>query len=75
MKEIDMIKDVLYYRISNQIFYNENIINIRNPEARQLFTQIRDDEMRSVSKLQQKIERWESPPSVVAKMFPTREHY
>jgi rubrerythrin len=75
MKDIDIIKDILYYRISNQVFYNENIIDIRNPEARQLFTQMRDDEMRSVSKLQQKIERWESAPFVVSKMFPTLRHY
>jgi rubrerythrin len=72
MEQVDMLKDILQYRIANQIFYNENIILIRNPEVRQIFTQLRDDEMRAIAKLQQKIERIESPAGIVAKIFPTR---
>lgn len=75
MKEIDIYKDLLYFRISNQVYYNRNIIDIRNPEVRQLFTQLRDDEMRAVVKLQQKLEKLESPPGIIAKIFPTKAKF
>ncbi|MCX7749618.1 MAG: hypothetical protein N2645_22405 [Clostridia bacterium] len=75
MKEADILRDILQHRISNQVYYNENIINIRNPEVRQLFTQARDDEMRAIVKLQQKIERLEANPGIIAKMFPTKKRY
>jgi rubrerythrin len=75
MNDIDVLKDILQYRISNQVFYNRNLIEVRNPEVRQVFTQIRDDEMRSIVKLQQKIERIESPPGIIAKIFPTKQRY
>jgi len=75
MKEVDLLKDILQYRISNQTFYNENLIDIRNPEVRQVFTQMRDDEMRAIVKLQQKIERLEASPGIIAKIFPTRPRY
>lgn len=73
MKEVDILKDILEYRISNQLFYNENLINIRNPEVRQLYTQLRDEEMRAIVKLQQKIERLEAKPYIVSKIF-GRDH-
>ena len=75
MKEVDILKDILQYRIANQTFYNENLINVRNPEVRQLFTAVRDDEMRAIVKLQQKIERLEANPGIIAKIFPTKPHY
>ncbi|MFZ5989820.1 MAG: hypothetical protein ACOYWZ_22215 [Bacillota bacterium] len=75
MDQVDMLKDLLQYRISNQIFYNENLITIRNPEVRQVFTQLRDDEMRAIVKLQQKIERLQASPGIVSKIFPTKPRY
>lgn len=75
MKEVDILKDILEYRISNQVFYNEALINVKNPEARQIFTQVRDDEMRAIVKLQQKIERFESKSGIIAKIFPTKSNY
>ena len=60
MREVDILMDLLSYMETSQVLYNENIIEIRNPEARQLFTLLRDDEMRAVEMLQQKIERFES---------------
>ena len=59
MKDVDVMKDILQSRISNQLVYNNTIIDLRNPEIRQLYTQMRDDEMRCIAKLQQKIERLE----------------
>jgi rubrerythrin len=75
MKELDILKDILQYRISNQTSYNEDLINVRNPEVRQIFTQMRDDEMRGIVKLQQKIERLEAAPGIISKIFPTKKHY
>lgn len=69
MKEIDIIKDILENKISNQLFYNSNIIDIRNPEIRQLYTQMRDDEMRSIATLQQKIQRIEASKGTIYKIF------
>lgn len=75
MKEIDILKDLLQFRIINEVYYNQSIIDIRNPEARQMFTQLRDDEMRAIAKLQQKIERFEVSPGIVARIFPTKSRY
>ncbi|PRX33586.1 hypothetical protein BX659_103113 [Orenia metallireducens] len=75
MKEADMLKDILQYRINNQIFYNRNIIDIRNPEVRAVLTQLRDDEMRSIVKLQQKIEKLEAPSGIISKVFPSQPNF
>ncbi|MCX7921697.1 MAG: PA2169 family four-helix-bundle protein [Clostridia bacterium] len=75
MKDIDILKDILEYKIANQTFYNENLIKVRNPEIRQVFTQLRDDEMRAIVKLQQKIQRLGSPPGIIAKIFPAKPKY
>jgi len=72
MKENEVLKDLLDYKITSQLLYNENLIKIRNPEVRQIFTQFRDDEMRSIIRLQQKIERMETPPGIVAKFFTSK---
>ncbi|MCT4605154.1 MAG: hypothetical protein N4A64_03470 [Marinisporobacter sp.] len=69
MKKVDILKDLLQYKISNQLFYNENLIQIRNPEVRHLFSQLRDDEMREVMKLQKDIERLEAKPFSISKIF------
>jgi len=75
MTEVEILSDLLEYRISNELFYNENLIHIVNPEARQLFTQLRDDEMREIIRLQQKIQRLQSKTNIIAKMFPTKPRY
>lgn len=75
MKDIDIYKDLLYFRISAEEAYNRNIIDVRNPEVRQLFTQLRDDEMRALAKLQQKIEKLEASTGIVAKMFPAKPKF
>lgn len=75
MEEVDILKDILQSRISNQVYYNENLIALRNPEIRQVFTEMRDDEMRDIVRLQQKIHRLEASPGIIAKIFPTRRRY
>jgi hypothetical protein len=75
MKEPDIYCDILQYRISNQKQYNEDLIAVRNPEVRQLFSQLRDDELQAVVKLQQRIERLEAAPGTIARIFPTRKKF
>ena len=75
MKEVDVMKDILQNRISNQLFYNNSIIDLRNPEIRQLYTQMRDDEMRSIVNLQQKIQRLEAPEGIISIIFPTKPKF
>jgi len=72
MKKVDALKDILQSRIVNQMSYNEGLINNYNPELRQVYTQLRDDEMRSIVKLQQRVERLESARGIVSKLFNTR---
>ncbi|MTI49627.1 hypothetical protein [Sporosalibacterium faouarense] len=75
MKDEEILRDILDFKIHNQIYYNESIINVRNPEARQLFKSMRDDEMRHIIKLQQKIERLYSKTNIISKIFPTKAKY
>jgi hypothetical protein len=75
VKELDILKDLLQNHIENQIHYNANVINVRNPEMRQIYVQLRDDETRAVIKLQQKIQRLENMPGIISKIFPVRKQY
>ena len=75
MKESDILKDILQSRISNQVSYNNNLIYIRNPEVRQVYTSMRDDEMRSIIKLQQKIKKLELPKGIISRVFTARPGY
>lgn len=75
MKNLDILKDILQYRIINQLYYNRNILEAKNPEIRQLFSQLRDDETRAVVKLQQKVERYVATPGIIGRIFPTKPNY
>lgn len=75
MEDIDILKDILQYRIINQVSYNENLINVRNPEVRHTFTQLRDDEMRDIIRIQQKIERNKGSSGIIAKIIPNRPKF
>lgn len=75
MEDLDILKDILQYRIINQVSYNENLINVRNPEVRHIFTQLRDDEMRDIIRIQQKIEKSKNSPYIIAKIIPKKSKY
>jgi len=75
VEDVDILKDILQYRIINQVSYNENLVNVRNPEVRYVFTQLRDDEMRDIIRLQQKIERNKGTSGLIAKIIPNRPKY
>lgn len=75
MEDLDILKDILQYRIINQVTYNENLINVRNPEVRSVFTQLRDDEMRDIVRIQQKIERNKGSVGIIAKIIPKKSKF
>ena len=75
MREVEILTDLLSYMESSQVLYNENMIEIRNPEAKQLFTLLRDNKMRAIEMLQQKIERFESEKGIISRMFPNRKRF
>jgi rubrerythrin len=52
---IDQLQDVLADEMDLQLKYNNHLLNITNPEVRQLFTQLRETKMQHVTELQQQI--------------------
>lgn len=75
MEDIDILKDILQYRMINQLSYNESLINVRNPEVRNTFAQLRDDEMRDIIRIQQKIERNKGSAGIIAKILPKKQKF
>ena len=55
MNTIDQLQDVLADEMDLQSKYNQHLLNITNPEVRQLFTQLRETKMQHVTELQQQI--------------------
>ena len=55
MNTMDFLHDSLQDEIMLQTMYNKYMMEISNPEVRQLFTQLRDTKMQNISQLQQEI--------------------
>lgn len=55
MDNLTKLNDILHFEMSNQIMYNKYLLEIQNPELRQMFTQMRDGKMQQVTQLQQEI--------------------
>jgi Coat F domain. len=55
MNNIDFLHDSLQDEMTLQSMYNKYMMEISNPEVRQLFTQLRDSKMKNISQLQQEI--------------------
>lgn len=55
MEVIDYLQDSLQDEMMLQATYNKYMMEISNPEIRQLFTQLRDSKMKNISQLQQEI--------------------
>lgn len=55
METIDYVQDSLQNEMMLQAMYNKYMMEISNPEVRQLFTQLRDSKMKNISQLQQEI--------------------
>lgn len=57
MNTLDNLQDALQSEMMLQAMYNNHMMNIANPEVRQLFTQMRDAKMQNVTRLQQEIQQ------------------
>jgi rubrerythrin len=57
MNTLDSLQDALQSEMMLQSMYNKHMINITNPEVRQLFTQMRDAKMQNLTMLQQEIQQ------------------
>ena len=55
MNNMDFLHDSLQDEIMLQAMYNKYMMEISNPEVRQLFTQLRDAKMQNITQLQQEI--------------------
>ncbi|KOY64476.1 hypothetical protein [Clostridium sporogenes] len=55
MNNMDFLHDSLQDEMMLQSMYNKYMMEISNPEVRQLFTQLRDSKMKNISQLQQEI--------------------
>jgi hypothetical protein len=55
MNTMDYLYDSLQDEMMLQSTYNKYMMEISNPEVRQLFTQLRDAKMKNITQLQQEI--------------------
>lgn len=72
MTELDILTELLEYKMMLQKWYNNALINVINPEAKALFTRLRDDETRDILNIQQKLLRKGSPVKIIHKIFPAK---
>ncbi|MFZ5644032.1 MAG: hypothetical protein ACOY46_10615 [Bacillota bacterium] len=64
MKSEDILYDLLKDKIMNQKFYNDIMVNMVNPLARDLFKAFRDDEEREVIKIRKQFLTLEAKPMI-----------
>jgi len=57
MMNMNMLNDVLHTEMMNQMHYNKYMMDIQNPELRQMFMQMRDSKMQQITQLQQEIQK------------------
>lgn len=57
MNTLDKLQDSLQDEMMLQSMYNKHMMDITNPEVRQMFTQMRDAKMQNITQLQQKIQQ------------------
>lgn len=55
MNDINRLNDMLHTEMMNQSMYNKYMMEIQNPELRQMLTQMREGKMQQLTQLQQEI--------------------
>lgn len=55
MNNLNMLHDMLHTEMMSQSMYNKYMMDIQNPEVRQMFMQMRDGKMQQITQLQQEI--------------------
>lgn len=57
MNDINKLHDLLHNEMMNQTMYNKYMMDVQNPEVRQMFMQMRDGKMQQITQLQQEIQK------------------
>lgn len=57
MNDVNMLNDILHTEMMNQMQYNKYMMDIQNPEIRQMFMQMRDGKMHQITQLQKEIQK------------------
>lgn len=60
MNNQERMNEILETEMENQMLYNKYMINVTNPEIRQLFMQFRDEHMQHITQIQQELMKLES---------------
>ncbi|MBM7647812.1 rubrerythrin [Bacillus ectoiniformans] len=63
MNKLDKLHDIVETEMAYQMLYNKYMLQITNPEVRQLFTQLRDEHMQHVTQLQQQVQQLKKNPN------------
>lgn len=63
MNKLDKLHDIVETEMADQMLYNKYMVQITNPEVRQLFTQLRDEHMQHVTQLQQQVQHLKKNPN------------
>ncbi|KJS00716.1 MAG: hypothetical protein VR68_06410 [Peptococcaceae bacterium BRH_c4a] len=62
MKTMDLLYDLLMDKINSQVFYNDIMVRMVNPAARELFKTLRDDEEKRLQEIRRQFLALESAP-------------
>ena len=57
MNNLNKFNDMLHTEMMNQAMYNKYMMQIQNPEVRQMFMQMREGKMQQITQLQQEIKK------------------
>lgn len=57
MNNLDKLHDILETEMADQMLYNHYMLQITNPDVRQLFTQFRDEHMQHITQIQQQVQQ------------------
>ena len=57
MNDMNRLQDALHTETMNQMKYNMYMMNVLNPEMRQMFMNMRDGKMQQITQLQQEINK------------------
>jgi len=65
LKTIDLLYDLMLDKISSQLFYNEIMVGMVNPAARDFFKTLRDEEDRHLQEIRRQFLALESTPMIL----------
>lgn len=65
MKTMDLLYDLLMDKINSQVFYNDIMVHMVNPVAREIFKTFRDDEEKQLQEIRRQFLAQESAPMIM----------